>query len=249
MVEQEVISVYQELATAVGSVTSLAGTLTTDSLLQSSSLLNDLNLFAPQADDFKFIFRKANGLHNQVVQNFPSVDYDGDPVEIEIISGNVDTDGDGISFLSLSTGNLVVEDADELSNLMGQKFSLTFSLSDGRGKSSETQGAIWIDNGLTFASDTNLENMWVSSDWFGSFYSTGSSWVYHSQLGWLYVYADDAHGYWFWDAVYSNWWWSNPDVFPYFIEQGDSQKWKYFDLGQNPPKVYDFNTNQWLTRP
>ena len=249
VVEQEVISVYQELATAVGSVTSLAGTLTTDSLLQSSSLLNDLNLFAPQADDFKFIFRKADGLHNQVVQNFPSVDYDGDPVEIEIISGNVDTDGDGISFLSLSTGNLVVEDADELSNLMGQKFSLTFSLSDGRGKSSETQGAIWIDNGLTFASDTNLENMWVSSDWFGSFYSTGSSWVYHSQLGWLYVYADDAHGYWFWDAVYSNWWWSNPDVFPYFIEQGDSQKWKYFDLGQNPPKVYDFNTNQWLTRP
>ena len=99
------------------------------------------------------------------MQNFPSVDYDGDPVEIEIISGNVDTDGYGISFLSLSTGNLVVEYADELSNLMGQKFSLTFSLSDGRGKSSETQGAIWIDNGLTFASDTNLENMWVSSDW------------------------------------------------------------------------------------
>jgi CubicO group peptidase (beta-lactamase class C family) len=170
-------------------------------------------------------------------------------VEIEIISGNVDTDGDGISFLSLSVGNLIVEDADELSNLMGQQLFLTFSLSDGRGKSSEVQGTILVDNRLTFASVTNLENMWVSSDWFGSFYSTGSPWIYHSQLGWLYVYPDNAQGYWFWDAVYSNWWWSNPDEFPYFTEQAESQKWKYFDLGQNPTRVYDFESNEWSIRP
>ncbi|MDG1138612.1 MAG: DUF5011 domain-containing protein [Opitutales bacterium] len=248
-VEQEVISVYQELATSVGSVISLAETLTTASLIQSSNGFTNLNLFAPQAEDFRFVFRKADGVNNVVVKDFPSVDYDGDTVEIEITSGNIDTDGDGIPFLVLSAGDLIVQDADELSNLMGQQFSLIFSMTDGRGKSSEVQGIILIDNGLTFESETNAENMWVTSSWFGSFYSTGSPWIYHYKLGWLYVYSDDAQGYWFWDAVYSNWWWSNPDVFPYFIEQVDSQKWKYFDLGQNTTRAYDFDSNVWLIRP
>jgi hypothetical protein len=247
-IELDVISVYQN--SSVVSMVALAAATTTESLIQSSEGFSSLNLFAPQADDFSYIFRTSDILGtNHLIQDFASVDYDEDPVEIEIISGNVDTDGDGIYFLSISAGKLVVQDADELSNLMSQQLSVLLSLSDGRGKASETKGKIFVDNELTFTSEVSLDSGWVNSLWLGSFYSTGSAWIYHSSLKWLYVYPDGVGGYWFWDAEYSNWWWSKETVFPYFLLQTEIPKWKYFDLGQSITRAYDFNTNIWLTRP
>jgi len=247
-IELDVISVYQ--SSLVVSMVALAAETTTESLIESAEGFSNLNLFAPQADDFSYTFRTSNiSETNHLIQEFSSVDYDGDPVEIEIISGNVDTDGDGIYFLAISTGKLVVQDADELSNLMCQQLSVLLSLSDGRGKSSETLGKIRVDNGLTCESDVSLDNGWANSPWLGAFFPTGSEWIYHSRLGWLYVYPDGAGGYWFWDAVYSNWWWSKESVFPYFLLQTETPKWNYFDLGQSIIRAYDFDSEEWLIRP
>jgi hypothetical protein len=247
-IELDVISVYQD--SSVVSMVALAATTTTESLMQRTEVFSNLNLFAPQADDFSYFFRSSNipGT-NHLIQEFASFDYDDDPVEIEIISGNVDTDGDGIYFLSISAGKLVVQDADEFSNLMSQQISVLLSLSDGRGKVSETKGKIFVDNELTFASEVSLDNGWANSPWLGAFFPTGSAWIYHSRLGWLYVYPDGAGGYWFWDAVYSNWWWSNQNIFPYFFLHSQSPKWNYFDLGQSIIRAYDFDSEEWLIRP
>jgi hypothetical protein len=247
-IELDVISVYQD--SSVVSMVALAATTTTESLMQRTEVFSNLNLFAPQADDFSYFFGSSNipGT-NHLIQEFASFDYDDDPVEIEIISGNVDTDGDGIYFLSISAGKLVVQDADEFSNLMSQQISVLLSLSDGRGKVSETKGKIFVDNELTFASEVSLDNGWANSPWLGAFFPTGSAWIYHSRLGWLYVYPDGAGGYWFWDAVYSNWWWSNQNIFPYFFLHSQSPKWNYFDLGQSIIRAYDFDSEEWLIRP
>ena len=40
---------------------------------------------------------------------------------------------------------------------------------------------------------------WRTSPWFGTFRrQTGTDWIYHAQLGWIYAQSDDRQGLWLW---------------------------------------------------
>lgn len=67
---------------------------------------------------------------------------------------------------------------------------------------------------------------WWSSPWFGSFaVTTGTDWIRHERLGWLYVVHDVTDGIWFWhDRL--GWFWTSDTLYPYLYLQ--SGAWHYY---------------------
>ena len=185
---------------------------------------------------------------NQEFYSLGAVDLDGDEITYSILSGNLDSDEDGISFLQInSSGSLVLQDPDEIENLISQKVNLSISLSDSNGKSKTVLGTIKIDNALVMESESTSTESWMSSSWFGSFHKTGGPWIYHQKLGWQYVYKLPSGGYWFWDKIGGFWWWSSAESFPYAFDYS-SNDWIYFNLDSAPLNLYDFKIGGWRNR-
>ena len=247
-VEQTILDSYDELAIGAGNLKTLAASINMSSLLQSSGGFSSVNLFAPSAADFSFVFRNLNIATSSELWALNISDLDGDKVSASIQSGNVDTDGDGKNFLGLSSDfRMTVEDPEEIRNLFGQSLSILILLDDGQGKTSTTRASIKVDNELTFSSSSSAVGTWMNSSWFGDFHATGSPWIYHTRYKWLYVHSDGVGGYWFWDPILYKWWWTNQNTYPYAYAQGD-QSWLYFQVASDTTSVYDFKKMLWSIR-
>ena len=61
---------------------------------------------------------------------------------------------------------------------------------------------------------TNPSPNWFSNSWFGTFFTSDSTWIYHSVLGWLYVHPVDDLSYWMWSSEYG-WLWFHKEHFPF----------------------------------
>ena len=70
------------------------------------------------------------------------------------------------------------------------------------------------------------ENSWFLSPWFGNFYKTTTSWIYHADLGWVYVQSDAFDGLWLWTED-KGWLWTSPATYPHLFRNEGSQ-WLYF---------------------
>ncbi len=83
---------------------------------------------------------------------------------------------------------------------------------------------------------------WMRLDWLGSFrrYS-GTDWIYHSRIGWLYVKSDEAGGLWMWNDK-QRWMWTQKRVWPYlYLDR--SGKWLCFITKIGGKAIfYDFKT-------
>ena len=187
-VKQDVLDVLEDISSGSGTIQSISSTLTLESLQASTQNFLEVNLFAPNANDFIYVFDGDGFSSNQEFYSLGAVDLDGDEITYSILSGNLDSDEDGISFLQInSSGSLVLQDPDEIENLISQKVTLSISLSDSNGKSKTVLGTIKIDNALVMESESTSTESWMSSSWFGSFHKTGGPWIYHQKLGWQYA--------------------------------------------------------------
>jgi len=65
-----------------------------------------------------------------------------------------------------------------------------------------------------------------------------NDWIYHFDLGWLYVKPDGLEGFWFWMPE-EKWLWSKEDVWP-FLWSDSSGGWIYpiYSLGNR--YFYDY---------
>ena len=247
-VKQDVLDVLEDISSGSGTIQSISSTLTLESLQASTQNFLEVNLFAPNANDFIYVFDGDGFSSNQEFYSLGAVDLDGDEITYSILSGNLDSDEDGISFLQInSSGSLVLQDPDEIENLISQKVNLSISLSDSNGKSKTVLGTIKIDNALVMESESTSTESWMSSSWFGSFHKTGGPWIYHQKLGWQYVYKLPSGGYWFWDKIGGFWWWSSAESFPYAFDYS-SNDWIYFNLDSAPLNLYDFKIGGWRNR-
>ena len=212
---------------------------------QSSSFAS-INVFPPSAPDFSASIRAGDWSAGNQLASIPGTDADGDAISYSIASANVDLDGDGTLPLSISsTGVLSISDPDDLTNFAATNMEVTVSLSDGKGMSSTIKGSLMVDNLLSLTSTPLTDKTgWATSSWLGSFYSSGSSWVYHPALGWVYVRSDNSNGFWFWDSEFKAWWWTKPDVFPHFYRNDTG--WSYWNLSGNSRLYYNFGTKTWL---
>ena len=157
---------------------------------------------------------------NGALHEINASDPEGGTVYYTLTEGNRDYDLDGNrTFLLSETGVLSVWDQDDFILQANQEINLNIRLSDSEGNQVSISGQIELGNGLVLNSfPKNLDHNWFGSDWFGDFFSSESEWLYHSQLGWLYVQVDLTNeGFWFWDPYFQGWWWTSPQVFPYYF--------------------------------
>jgi hypothetical protein len=159
-------------------------------------------------------------------------------------------DLDGNNTFSLSeSGKLIVQDHDDFILQANQTISLNILLSDSDGKQSTVSGQLQLGNSLILNSIKSANNSaWYSSDWFGYFYSSEGQWLYHNQLGWLFIQQDIINeGYWVWDYQEMIWWWTRPGIFP-FTFNSEVRGWNYFNFQNNPILIYNYQTASWKNR-
>ena len=72
----------------------------------------------------------------------------------------------------------------------------------------------------------NLADGWKTLDWLGTYRDTGHTWIYHSEMGWLYPSAMEDGSLWLWNES-DGWRWTQQDLYPYLFRWRDSS-WLYF---------------------
>ena len=170
---------------------------------------------------------------------------------LSIISGNPDSDGDGIhAFQVNESDEIIIGDLDDLKIISATDIELILEGTEQGGSSVVLNRTLRISNALSLESVRLNSSSWIRSSWFGDFYSDGSPWVFNLRMGWLYVLPDTQSGFWFWDSHFNSWWWTRSDLFPYaHLHGGNEASWIYLDLDASTVKIYDFNSQKWSTRP
>ena len=131
-------------------------------------------------------------------------------------------------------------------------YMINFSVTDSSGNLNSVDKRIHILDTVTHSlvsTQDVAEDGWFTSNWLGSFYPTGGSWIYHLKLGWLNVMPGGTDGYWMWDFHFQSWWWTSSSVFPYYYLEGENDEWHYLKLDLPVIQYYDFNSQQWKSRP
>ena len=94
-----------------------------------------------------------------------------------------------------------------------------------------------IENG-----SLKMDGGWTQSPWFGSFKAIDNGWIYHSNLGWLYLFSDHSNGIWMWSQS-REWLWMTKELYP-FLYQSNIGNWIYFfrsSEGQN--HFFNYSSN------
>ena len=97
-----------------------------------TSLMVANNTFAPTVNQ-EFLFYNASLKNTPFVDRLTASDADGDKeIEFEIISGNLDPDGDDQFLLGIdkSSGDVFINDLDDLKFLSGQNLALEIQVQD-----------------------------------------------------------------------------------------------------------------------
>jgi len=228
-------------------LSTLAASATTSAIQSASNAITSINVFPPIAQNFDSIVRRDSWSAGSLVVSINASDGDGDTVLYSITSSNFDLDADGQKpFTVSSTGALSINDVDDLLPYAGSIVNVNLSLSDGKGMSTNISGALSIDNKLSLESTPVPGKVgWSESSWLKTFYSPGSSWLFHPAHTWLYVSPDNADGYWFWDSGLNIWWWTKPTIYPYFYRSNGV--WNYWHFNGNNRLYFDYQLNSWIT--
>ena len=95
----------------------------------------------------------------------------------------------------------------------------------------------------------DLGDGWFNT-WIGTvFQGSSNSWIFHTQLGWIYTYVDEP-GIWGWREELG-WFWLDSITFPQgFIWVFSMESWVFLDLeGSATPRYYDYENKSWLLWP
>ena len=85
---------------------------------------------------------------------------------------------------------------------------------------------------------------WNKVGWFGFFYAKFYPWVYHKNLGWIYVSEKENGGTWFHFERFG-WIWTNKDTFPSLYLQNRGE-WTYLDVSGSETTLYDYRNKTWF---
>ena len=92
---------------------------------------------------------------------------------------------------------------------------------------------------------SDLGNNWFSS-WLGTIYQTGSGWIYHLTLGWLFPQAVES-SLWLWTEKHG-WGWTAQEPFSgNFLWLENMKEWVYLDLtSTHAPRYYNYHSESWV---
>ena len=102
-----------------------------------------------------------------------------------------------------------------------------------------------VGDAVTMLSDGfDVGGGWKRAGWFGQFFSNYYPWIYHENLGWIYVEQKNDQNMWFYcDEL--GWIWTNPECFPYLflVERAE---WFYINRKLFPAFLYDYKYGEWF---
>jgi hypothetical protein len=82
---------------------------------------------------------------------------------------------------------------------------------------------------------------WWTTEWFGSYWhQTGTQWVYHENLGWVFLVPYSEDSVWMWVDYLGGWHWTAKDIYP-FLHDNNTSTWLWFDsakLGSNDTRMF-----------
>ena len=85
-----------------------------------------------------------------------------------------------------------------------------------------------------------------SLEWYGWYYDIAYPWVYHYNMGWVYLIGEDTTSFWMYHPD-RDWLWTHKGLFPYMFsaEEGD---YLFYAMGSiNPNWFFHNSVNRWLT--
>ena len=88
---------------------------------------------------------------------------------------------------------------------------------------------------------------WWSSPWLGEFYRINDSdWIFHAELGWVYmVVRNQAGGLWIWQERLG-WLWTNAKLYP-FLYKEESGQWLFFHgRARGHLILFDYDASEWV---
>ena len=93
----------------------------------------------------------------------------------------------------------------------------------------------------------SLEANWYSSSWLGYFYTTGSGWCYHLNLGWIYPVIREDGQLWIWSPQLEWLWVSESSFTNSFAWSFSSGNWIFFNFDSSlpMPRIFDYGTETW----
>jgi poly(beta-D-mannuronate) lyase len=135
--------------------------------------------------------------------------------------------------------------ADELSDLPG--------INIGGPLTADEVGPAWLDrtpSPLPWIGDGILPGDHIVSPWFGSFTVSTGDWLFHDELGWIYVgFVESTDGMWIWSHYLQSWLWSSEELFPIVYDSGAGAWRVYVILTDVGAFMFDFTTQQWTVIP
>jgi hypothetical protein len=85
---------------------------------------------------------------------------------------------------------------------------------------------------------------WKRAGWFGFYFADFYPWVYHENLGWIYVSEKTIDGSWFFRERLG-WIWTSPEVFPALFQYEQNQ-WTYLDTSNPMTILFDYDRMEWF---
>jgi hypothetical protein len=82
---------------------------------------------------------------------------------------------------------------------------------------------------------------WKSESWFGYFMDSNFPWVFHEDLGWIYITGVSPTQFWFYSEKLG-WLWTGSTHYP-ALYSGTEKGWIYFDKSKSA--YYSYVTNSW----
>jgi hypothetical protein len=174
---------------------------------------------------------------------------DLDPLDshtFAIINGSGDRDN---SYFELSqNGVLTTREVLDLGS--DQTLIIRVEVTDSRGDSFSK--AIMIDyiheqageDAVLLTDGVEVIPGWKRAGWFGFYFADFYPWVFHENLGWLFVSEKSMEGAWF-HRERLGWVWTSPEVFPnlYMIEKNE---WVYLDNNYPFTVLFDYQRMEWF---
>jgi len=97
-------------------------------------------------------------------------------------------------------------------------------------------------------SKIDLGHNWYELEWFGIFYTTGNDfkgtgWIYHLELGWVFISSKNYESVWIWLEQLGGWKWTSETTFPYLF-LNNTGSWLFFN--KEKKLFYNFAQDKWV---
>lgn len=100
------------------------------------------------------------------------------------------------------------------------------------------------DSAVLLTEGADLGGGWMRAGWFGVYNANSYPWVFHPNLGWVYVTEDRETGTWLHRAN-MEWLWTKPRLFP-SMYVAKRQEWTFLDMAQYRTTFYDYGYDEWF---